>query len=504
MSVDVSATGELSAPAGSREEPSAHFDVVIVGAGLSGIGAGSHLRRYCPDRSFAILEARAASGGTWDLFRYPGIRSDSDMFTLGYRFRPWRGEKALADGPSILSYIRETASENGLDDHIHYEHRVRKASWSSSSARWRVEAERPDGSRAVFTCSFLYANSGYYSYESGYTPEFPGLESFGGQLVHPQHWPEDLDYEGKEVVVIGSGATAITLVPAMSQRAAKVTMLQRSPTYIASLPGTDPLARRLREHLPPRAVYTLVRWKNVLMALAFFQLSRKRPEVVKRLLRRGLEAALPPGYDIDTHFKPRYQPWDQRMCFVPDGDLFAAIKEGRVEVVTDRIATFSAGGIRLESGRELRADIVVSATGLNLLMVGGMELDIDGERVDFAKTVGYRGIMFTGVPNFAATMGYTNASWTLKADLAATYVCRLLNHMRRHGYAVACAEPPDPSLPTLPWLDLSSGYVMRSLESLPRQGQHAPWRLYHNYLLDLVMLRYGPVRDRALRFEKAP
>ncbi len=493
----------LSEKTPSGEETAVRrVDVVIVGAGLSGVGAACHLSRYCQDKSFVILEARPVSGGTWDLFRYPGVRSDSDMFTLGYRFRPWRGEKALADGPSILSYIRETAAEHKVEDRICYHHRVTKASWSSKEARWRVEAERPDGSTAIFSCSFLFANSGYYRYESGYTPEFPGIGEFTGQVVHPQHWPPDLDYEGKEVVVIGSGATAVTLVPAMAKLAARVTMLQRSPTYIASLPATDPLAKKLRKRLPERVVYPLVRWKNVLGALVFFQLSRKKPEIVKRLIRRGLEASLPPGYDIDTHFKPDYEPWDQRMCFVPDGDLFAAIRAGTVEVVTDRIETFTTEGIRLESGRELLADIVVTATGLSLQMAGGMELDLDGEKVELSKTVGYRGIMFSGVPNFASTMGYTNASWTLKADLAATYVCRLLNYMERHGYAVACAEPPDPSLPTQPWLDLTSGYVLRSLDSLPRQGQHAPWRLYHNYILDLLMLRYGPVRDRALAFQR--
>jgi cation diffusion facilitator CzcD-associated flavoprotein CzcO len=493
----------LSEKTPSGEETAVRrVDVVIVGAGLSGVGAACHLSRYCQDKSFVILEARPVSGGTWDLFRYPGVRSDSDMFTLGYRFRPWRGEKALADGPSILSYIRETAAEHKVEDRICYHHRVTKASWSSKEARWRVEAERPDGSTAIFSCSFLFANSGYYRYESGYTPEFPGIGEFTGQVVHPQHWPPDLDYEGKEVVVIGSGATAVTLVPAMAKLAARVTMLQRSPTYIASLPATDPLAKKLRKRLPERVVYPLVRWKNVLGALVFFQLSRKKPEIVKRLIRRGLEASLPPGYDIDTHFKPDYEPWDQRMCFVPDGDLFAAIRAGTVEVVTDRIETFTTEGIRLESGRELLADIVVTATGLSLQMAGGMELDLDGEKVELSKTVGYRGIMFSGVPNFASTMGYTNASWTLKADLAATYVCRLLNYMERHGYAVACAEPPDPSLPTQPWLDLTSGYVLRSLDSLPRQGQHAPWRLYHNYILDLLMLRYGSVRDRALAFQR--
>jgi monooxygenase len=492
---------ELGADSAPATGPIEHFDVLIVGAGLSGIGAACHLVTDCAKKSFVILEARSTSGGTWDLFRYPGIRSDSDMFTLGYSFRPWEEQKAIADGPSILSYIRRTAAEYGIEDRIRYNHKVVRADWKSAKRRWLVTAECANRTQVTISCSFLFCNSGYYRYEEGYTPQFPGVDAYKGVLVHPQHWPEDLEYENKEVVVIGSGATAVTLVPAMSDKAAKVTMLQRSPTYVVSLPSADPLATRLKKRLPDRFVYPIVRWKNVLQSLGFFQLSRRRPEFVKRLIRKGLEASLPAGYDIDTHFKPRYQPWDQRMCFVPDADLFQAIHRGKVEVVTDGIETFTEDGIRLSSGRLLPADIVVTATGLNLQVVGGMEVFVDGHQIDFSKTVGYKGIMICGLPNFATTMGYTNASWTLKADLAATYVCRLLNYMDQQGYEVADPASPDPSLPTLPFLDLNSGYVLRSLDKLPRQGEHAPWRLYHNYIFDLVMLRYGKLADGTLKFE---
>jgi monooxygenase len=481
-----------------------HLDVLIVGAGLSGIGAGCHLQADRPGTTFAILEARGESGGTWDLFRYPGIRSDSDMFTLGYSFRPWNEAKAIADGPSILRYIRDTAREHGVEERIRYHRRVVHAAWSSEEARWTVEVERTDtGETERLTCGFLFGCTGYYRYDEGYTPRFEGIERFAGAIVHPQHWPADLDYAGKRVVVIGSGATAVTLVPAMAQRAAHVTMLQRSPSYVLSLPARDPFADLLRRALPARYAYPIVRWKNVTLATLFFQLSRRAPGVVKRLLRRGLERQLPPGYDIDTHFTPSYEPWDQRVCLVPDGDLFEAIGSGAASVVTDRIETFTERGLRLASGAELEADVIVTATGLNLLLLGGIALAVDGEEVDLSQTVGYKGMMFSGVPNFALTLGYTNASWTLKGDLCAEYVCRLLNHMDAHGYRACTPRRPDPSLPTQPFIDLVSGYVLRSIDQLPKQGARTPWRLHQNYARDILMLRRGPLEDEAIEFSGA-
>jgi cation diffusion facilitator CzcD-associated flavoprotein CzcO len=478
-----------------------HVDVLIVGAGLSGIGAAHHLQERCPGKSYAIFEAREDIGGTWDLFRYPGIRSDSDMHTLGYRFRPWTDAKSIAEGPKILDYIRDTARESGIERHIRLQHRVVSAEWSREDARWTVEAERTDtGETVTLTCGFLFVNSGYYRYDEGYTPEFPGLDRFGGEVIHPQHWPEDLDYAGKRVVVIGSGATAMTLVPAMAEQAAKVTMLQRSPTYVISMPGKDGLANRLRTVLPDRVVYPIVRWKNVLLQGAFYRLSRKRPELVKKLLRRGTVKALPPGYDVDTHFKPRYNPWDQRVCLVPDADLFRALGNGRAEIVTDHIETFTESGIKLKSGAELEADVVITATGLNLLFLGGMRISLDGEEVDVPKAFIYKGMMLSEVPNLAFTVGYTNASWTLKADLTAEYVCRLLNHMEAAGNRVAMPRVSDPALTEEPLLDFTSGYVQRSLAHLPKQGSKEPWKLRQNYPIDLRMLRHGAIDDGILRF----
>jgi monooxygenase len=479
-----------------------HFDVLVVGAGLSGIGAAHHLEERLPWKSYAILESREAIGGTWDLFRYPGIRSDSDMHTLGYRFRPWTGEKAIADGPSILEYVRGTARERGIDRRVRFGRRVVAARWSSPEARWTVEAERIEtGEAETFTCGFLWNCSGYYRYDRGYTPEFTGVERFAGPVVHPQHWPAELDYDGKRVVVIGSGATAVTLVPAMAERAAHVTMLQRSPSYIASLPAEDPIARGLRRFLPRRAVYAIVRWKNVLIQSAIYQLSRRRPDAVKRLIRRGVERALPPGYDIDTHFTPSYNPWDQRMCLVPDGDLFRAISAGEASVVTDRIETFTETGLKLESGVELDADVIVTATGLDLLFLGGMELSVDGEAVDLPQTMAYKGMMLGGVPNFAFTVGYTNASWTLKADLVSEFVCRLLIHMDAGGHS-SCVPELDPSVAEAPLLDFNSGYVLRALDRFPKQGASEPWRLRQNYLLDICSIRRGAIDDGTLRFSR--
>ena len=478
-----------------------HVDVLIVGAGLSGIGAASHLQAECPTKSFAILEARSAIGGTWDLFRYPGIRSDSDMYTMGYRFKPWEDAKAIADGPAIVSYIRETARERDIDRRIHFDHKVVRAEWSSDDARWTVTAERTDtGETVQISCDFLFTCTGYYRYDEGYTPPFEGMDRFKGQVVHPQHWPEDLDYDGKRVIVIGSGATAVTLIPAMAPKTEHITMLQRSPSYVVTLPGEDPIARFMRRWLPPKMAYTVIRWKNVLLATAFFHLSRRRPEFTKRLIRKAVASRLPAGYDVRTHFNPSYNPWDQRVCLVPDGDLFDAISSGRASVVTDSIETFTEEGLRLESGQELEADIIVTATGLNVLMLGGMQVAVDGDEVDISKTVGYKGMMFSGVPNAAVALGYTNASWTLKCDLCSEYVCRLLNHMDAHGYRVAMPRAPDASLQTEPFLDLSSGYILRSIDSLPRQGPRRPWRLYQNYPRDILMLRHGEIEDEGIEF----
>jgi cation diffusion facilitator CzcD-associated flavoprotein CzcO len=481
-----------------------HVDVLIVGAGLSGIGAAHHLQADSPGKTYAILEARDGIGGTWDLFRYPGIRSDSDMFTLGYSFRPWEEAKAIADGPSILSYVRDTAREGGIDRNIRFGHRVLRAEWSTADARWTVEAERTDTQETVrLTCGFVFMCSGYYRYDQPYMPEFEGIERFAGRIVHPQNWSDDIDYGGKRVVVVGSGATAVTLVPAMAEHAAHVTMLQRSPSYVLSLPGSDPFANLVRRVVPPKVAYSVVRWKNVLLTTLFFQLSRRRPKLVKSLIRKGVEKALPPGYDIDTHFKPRYDPWDQRVCLVPDGDLFEAIGKGRASVVTDQIDTFTETGLRLASGAELEADLVVTATGLNLLALGGMQIAVDGRDVVLPETVGYKGMMLAGVPNLAIALGYTNASWTLKCDLTCEYVCRLLNHMDEHGYRQCTPRNRDAALPTQPFIDLKSGYVQRAIAQFPKQGLKAPWRLYQNYARDIAMLRYGPLQDDAIEFSAA-
>jgi cation diffusion facilitator CzcD-associated flavoprotein CzcO len=442
-------------------------------------------------------------GGTWDLFRYPGIRSDSDMYTLGYRFRPWRDAKAIADGPAILNYIRETAAEYGVDRMIRYGHRVTRASWSSEDARWTVEAEAgPEKSPARFTCNFLYLCTGYYDYEGGYTPEWPGVESFRGRVVHPQKWPEDLDYAGKRVVVIGSGATAVTLVPALAERAAHVTMLQRSPTYVVSRPAEDKVANWLRRRLPAGSAYALTRWKNVLLSMFFYNLARKRPELFKRMVAKGVRRQVGEEY-LAKHFTPRYDPWDQRLCLVPDSDLFRAIREGRASVVTDHVETFTESGLRLRSGEHIDADVVVTATGLVMKIMSGLRLVVDGEPVDLSKTLVYKGMMLGEVPNHAFAIGYTNASWTLKCDLTAEYVCRLLKHMERGGYDWCVPRRNDPDVREEPVIDFTSGYVRRALDTLPRQGSRRPWRLHQNYALDLLSLRRGSVEDGTMEFGRA-
>ncbi len=476
-----------------------HFDVVIVGAGLSGVGAGHHLQANCPDRSYVILEGRDAIGGTWDLFRYPGIRSDSDMYTLGYAFKPWTKAKAIADGPSILSYVRETASEEGIDRHIRFGHQVKSASWSTEDALWTVETVA-NGKPASFTCAFLFLCGGYYNYEAGYTPDFAGTDAFEGRIVHPQKWPEDLDYAGKKVVVIGSGATAVTLVPEMAKTAAHVTMLQRSPTYMASRPAEDAFANKLREVLPAKLAYSIIRWRNVLFGMYFFNVARKKPEAVKERLIGMVRDQLGPDYDVETHFTPRYNPWDQRLCLVPDNDMFAAIKDGSASVVTDQIETFTGKGLKLKSGGELPADVVVTATGLNLQVWNGLSLTVDGRKVEPAKTLSYKGMMYSDVPNMASSFGYTNASWTLKCDLTCEYVCRILNHLKKTGLRQATPRNTDHSVTEEPWLDFSSGYVQRSIGAFPKQGSKAPWKLDQNYALDLMNLRFAKVEDGVMAF----
>jgi cation diffusion facilitator CzcD-associated flavoprotein CzcO len=475
-------------------------DVLIIGAGLSGIGGACQLRNKCPNQSFIILESREASGGTWDLFRYPGIRSDSDMYTMSYGFKPWRDAAAIADGDKILRYIRETATEYDVERHIRYRHKVVAAHWSSAEKRWRVTAERGDtGELITVSCKFIFSCSGYYDYESGYTPDFEGIDHFQGELFHAQHWPKALDYAGKRVVVVGSGATAVTLVPTMSHHTSHLVMLQRSPTYIANVPQEDPTARLLRKFLPISWAFRLTRWKKVLFQIYLYRLSRRRPKDLRRFLLGQVREELGPDYDVATHFTPRYDPWDQRLCAVPNGDMFAAIREGRAEVVTDQIDHFTAAGLQLKSGAHLEADIVVLATGLNLKFAGGVEYQIDEKPVDFTQHYIYRGMMFSDMPNLAFTVGYTNSSWTLKVELTANYMCRLLNHMQNQGHD--CVVPRlKGSITEEPFLDFNAGYVLRSRDRFPKQGNRLPWKNYQNYIKDFISLRLGKLRDKELEF----
>jgi monooxygenase len=481
-----------------------HVDVLIVGAGLSGIGAACHLQTEAPGTSYAIAEARGTSGGTWDLFRYPGIRSDSDMFTLGYTFRPWKEPTPIAGGAEILRYVRETATAYGVDKNISYHSRVVRADWSGEDARWTVTVEHTQsGALSTRTCGFLYLCSGYYRYDQGYTPAWPGRENFAGEVVHPQHWPEGLDVTGKRVVVIGSGATAVTLVPAMAETAAQVTMLQRSPSFVMALPTRDPIADLLRKVLPEERAYAAVRWKNARIATAIYNMCRRHPVRARALLRKGALKRLPAGYDVDKHFTPAYEPWDQRMCLAPGGDFFIAIRSGKAGIVTDHIEAFTATGLRLRSGAHLEADVVITATGLNLLPLGGIELTVDREAVRIPQRVAYKGMMLEGVPNMAFAIGYTNASWTLKVDLVSSYVARMLRFMEENGYAIVTPQLPSQPMDRSPFVDMTSGYFQRSRASLPLQGDRAPWRLQQHYFKDAALFR-GPVGEKELEFRPAP
>jgi cation diffusion facilitator CzcD-associated flavoprotein CzcO len=478
------------------------FDMVIVGAGVSGIGAACHFREKCPGKTFAILESRDAIGGTWDLFRYPGIRSDSDMHTFGYNFKPWRNPKAIADGPSIREYVREAAREHDVDPHIRFNHRLRSARWSSAAATWTLEVETPDGV-VEFSCNFLFMCGGYYSYAGGYTPDFPGMADFEGPVVHPQQWPDELDYSSKRVLIIGSGATAVTLLPAIAERAAHVTMLQRSPTYMVSRPDRDAIANRLRRIFPEKVAYAITRWKNTTLQQFFYRRTRVNPEWVKDRLLRGVRAQLGPDFDVQTHFTPSYNPWDQRLCLVPNGDFFRALRQGKATVVTDLIESFTSSGVRLKSGQTIEADVIVTATGLNLEVMSGVEFWVDEAKVNFPDTFTYKGMMFSGVPNLVQTFGYINASWTLRADLTSEYVCRLVNRMDELGVSQVAAQlrEQDRDMPGKQWIDdFTPGYMQRSMHLFPKQGEKDPWRNTQNYAQDKKAIRHAPLEDGVLTF----
>jgi monooxygenase len=479
-----------------------HLDVLIVGAGISGISAAWHLQDRCPSKTYAILERRQGMGGTWDLFKYPGIRSDSDMFTLGFRFKPWTSAKSIADGPSILAYIKEAAAENGIDKNIRYNHRVVAADWSDSDNRWTVTVHN-GAEEVTMTCSFLFATTGYYNYDQGYSPTFPGSEDFGGTIVHPQHWPEDLDYAGKKIVVIGSGATAITLIPALvNSGAGHVTMLQRSPSYVGSLPDVDPIAAKANKYLPEKAAHVVNRWKAIIFSTAQYQLARKFPKYMRKTLLTMAQRRLPEGYDVEKHFGPRYNPWDQRLCLAPNGDLFKTIRKGTADVVTDTIETFVPQGIKLTSGEVVDADIIVTATGLNMQLLGGLAPTLNGQPIDLTSLMTYKGLMFSGIPNFAITFGYTNASWTLKADLVSEFVCRVLNYMDDNGVDRVVPEHPGAGVDEQPFMDFAPGYFLRVIDQLPKSGSKSPWKLKQNYFFDVRMIRQGKVDDEALHFTK--
>ncbi|MEC9392892.1 MAG: NAD(P)/FAD-dependent oxidoreductase [Pseudomonadota bacterium] len=480
------------------------FDVLVVGAGISGIGAGYHLQKKCPGASYVVLEGRDKIGGTWDLFKYPGIRSDSDMYTLGFRFKPWKEQEAIADAPSILNYLNETVEQFNIKEKIRFGKYVRNATWSSSSSSWTVDVEDKSTNEITqLSCNFIFMCSGYYSYKEGYTPEFKGIEDFKGDVIHPQEWDENYDYSGKKVVVVGSGATAVTLVPEMAKKAGHVTMLQRSPTYVVSAPEKDKMANNLRKYLPLKLSYLIIRWRNILRQQYYFRLCRKYPQGVKRAIIREVKKALGSDYDVEKHFTPDYNPWEQRMCLVPDGDLFDQIRKGNASVVTDHIDKFTEKGILLKSGKEIITDIIITATGLNLEMLSNINLTVDNKPIDISQTITYKGMMYSGIPNFASTFGYTNASWTLGADLTSEYVCRVINHMKKKNYNVACPEN-DSNVETDPdYLNLTSGYIKRAQHIFPQQGKESPWRNNQNFLKDVFQIRYGRIDDGEITFSKS-
>ena len=479
------------------------LDVLVVGAGISGIGAGYHLQNKCPDAKFVILEGRDKIGGTWDLFKYPGIRSDSDMYTLGFNFKPWKEQEAIANAPSILKYLNETVEEFNLKNKIRFGKYVKKANWSSSTNSWTVDVEdKSTGELSQISCNFIFMCSGYYSYKEGYTPQFDGIENFNGDVVHPQKWDENFDYSNKKIVVIGSGATAVTIVPEMAKKAEHVTMLQRSPTYVVAAPEKDKLANNLRKYMPLKLAYLLIRWRNILRQQYYFRLCKKYPNGVKNAIIREAKKRLGSDFDVKTHFTPNYNPWDQRMCLVPDGDLFEQIKKGKASVVTDHIKNITESGILLNSGKELKADVIVTATGLNLEMLSNVDFVVDNNTIDISKTVTYKGMMYSGVPNLASTFGYTNASWTLGADLTSEYVCRIINHMKKNQYDVVCPQSNDEIETDPDYLNLSSGYIKRSLDIFPQQGKKAPWRNNQNFLKDVFQIRYGRIDDGEIFFSK--
>jgi cation diffusion facilitator CzcD-associated flavoprotein CzcO len=481
------------------------LDVLIIGAGVSGIGAAWHLQHRHPGKSYAILESRHDLGGTWDLFRYPGIRSDSDLYTFGYQFKPWTDDKSIADGPAIKAYIRETAEENGIDRKIRFGHEVQRAEWSSEDSVWTLTVELAEtGETFEMKARWIFAATGYYRYDEGYTPRFEGIDDFAGRVIHPQHWPEDFEYAGKRIVVIGSGATAVTLIPELAREAAQVTMLQRSPTYVLPVPEQDRIALALRRYLGESRAYRIIRRKNILKQKLVYQLSQRFPKLARRFIR-SVNAKMLEGTDcdVDVHFNPGYDPWDQRLCAVPDGDFYRSIREGSASVVTDRIKSFTPTGISLESGDELEADVVVTATGLNVLVFGGIEVRVDGKEIRLPDTVAYKGMMLSDVPNLAFAIGYTNSSWTLKVDLVCEYFCRLLEHMDRIGVDSATVRVNDPGMERVPLLDFKAGYVLRALDGLPRQGTEAPWHLAQNYARDSRFLRHGKVADQQTEFRRS-